>query len=42
MLDRNPLEDIGAYQDPLLVMSDGRIALDRLEFGADPLTPKVP
>jgi len=42
VLDRNPLEDIGAYQDPLLVMSDGRIALDRLEFGADPLTPKVP
>ncbi len=32
VLDRDPLEDIGAYQDVLLVMSDGRIALDRLEF----------
>jgi imidazolonepropionase-like amidohydrolase len=30
VLDRNPLEDIGAYQDVLFVMSDGRIALDRL------------
>jgi imidazolonepropionase-like amidohydrolase len=33
VLDRNPLEDIAAYQDVLLVMYDGRIALDRLEFG---------
>ena len=42
VLDRNPLEDIDAYQDPLFVMSDGRVALDRLEFSADPMTPKVP
>ena len=42
VLDRSPLEDIGAYQDPLFVMSDGRVALDRLEFGVDPVTPKVP
>jgi imidazolonepropionase-like amidohydrolase len=32
VLDRNPLEDIGAYQDVLWVMSDGRVALDRLAF----------
>lgn len=36
VLDRDPLEDIGAYQDVLFVMSDGRIALDRLEFGVTP------
>lgn len=42
VLDRNPLDDIGAYQDPLFVMSDGRVALDRLEFSADPVTPRVP
>jgi imidazolonepropionase-like amidohydrolase len=35
VLDRDPLADIGAFQDVLLVMSDGRIALDRLEFTAD-------
>ena len=29
----NPLEDIGTLQDPLLVVSNGRIALDRLNFG---------
>lgn len=29
VLERNPLDDIGAFQDPLLVMSDGRIVLDR-------------
>lgn len=36
VLDRDPLADIGAYQDVLFVMSDGAIALDRLEFRADP------
>ena len=40
VLDRDPLEDIGAYQDVLFVMSDGRVALDRLEFKAK--TPRVP
>lgn len=29
VLERNPLDEIGAYQDPLLVMSDGRIVVDR-------------
>ena len=32
VLERNPLEEIGAYQDVLFVMSDGRIALDRLQW----------
>ncbi len=41
VLDRNPLEDIGAYQDVLFVMSDGRVALDRLEFRAE-APPRVP
>ena len=35
VLDRNPLEDIGRYQDVLFVMSDGIVALDRLDFRAD-------
>ncbi|MDX1395270.1 MAG: amidohydrolase family protein [Gemmatimonadota bacterium] len=39
VLDRNPLEDIGAYQDVLFVMHDGRVAVDRLDFGA---TRRVP
>jgi imidazolonepropionase-like amidohydrolase len=29
----NPLEDIGTLQDPLLVVSNGRVVLDRLNFG---------
>lgn len=32
VLDRDPLADIGAFQDVLFVMSDGEVALDRLEF----------
>lgn len=35
VLDRDPLADIGAYQDVLFVMTDGRVALDRLHFGVD-------
>ena len=35
VLDRNPLDDIGQYQDVLFVMSDGVVALDRLDFRAD-------
>lgn len=35
VLDRNPLDDIGQYQDVLFVMSDGAVALDRLDFRAD-------
>jgi imidazolonepropionase-like amidohydrolase len=29
----NPLEEVGTLQDPLLVVSNGRVALDRLNFG---------
>ena len=29
----NPLEDVGTLQDPLLVVSNGRVVLDRLNFG---------
>ncbi|MGH7539586.1 MAG: amidohydrolase family protein [Gemmatimonadota bacterium] len=32
VLDRDPLADIGAYHDVLLVMSDGRVIVDRLDF----------
>jgi imidazolonepropionase-like amidohydrolase len=31
-LEQNPLENIATLQDPLLVISNGRIALDRLSF----------
>ena len=29
----NPLDDVGTLQDPLLVISNGRVVLDRLNFG---------
>ncbi len=29
----NPLDEIGTLQDPLLVVSNGRVAVDRLNFG---------
>ncbi len=32
-VDGNPLESIATIQDPLLVISNGRVAVDRLEFG---------
>jgi len=32
-VEKNPLETIAAVQDPLLVISNGRIGVDRLEFG---------
>jgi imidazolonepropionase-like amidohydrolase len=32
-VERNPLDHIATLQDPLLVISNGRIALDRLNFG---------
>ena len=28
----NPLEDLGTLQDPLLVVSNGRVVVDRLSF----------
>ena len=31
-LEKNPLENIQTLQDPLLVISNGRIGLDRLNF----------
>ena len=40
-VEKNPLENITTIQDPLLVISNGRIGLDRLNFGraATPSTP---
>ena len=32
VVERNPLEHVGTLQDPLLVISNGRIGLDRLNF----------
>ncbi|MBT5875510.1 MAG: amidohydrolase family protein [Candidatus Latescibacteria bacterium] len=32
IVDRNPLEDIGALHDPLMVVNNGEIALDRLSW----------
>ena len=32
-IEGNPLENIVTVQDPLLVISNGRVALDRLDFG---------
>jgi imidazolonepropionase-like amidohydrolase len=31
-VERNPLDNIATTQDPLLVISNGRIAYDRLNF----------
>jgi imidazolonepropionase-like amidohydrolase len=33
VVERNPLDAIGTLQDPLLVVSNGRVAVDRLNFG---------
>ena len=33
VLERNPLEHVSTLQDPLLVISNGRVAVDRLTFG---------
>jgi imidazolonepropionase-like amidohydrolase len=32
VLERNPLEDIGAYQDPMMVINNGKIVLDRVQW----------
>lgn len=32
IVERNPIDHIGTLQDPLLVMNNGRIGLDRLNF----------
>ena len=33
VVERNPLEEVATLQDPLLVISNGRVGLDRLTFG---------
>jgi imidazolonepropionase-like amidohydrolase len=33
VVERNPLEHVGTLDDPLLVMSNGRIVVNRLSFG---------
>ena len=33
VVERNPLEYVATLQDPLLVISNGRVGLDRLSFG---------
>ncbi|MEW6322040.1 MAG: amidohydrolase family protein [Acidobacteriota bacterium] len=35
VVERNPLEHVGTLADPLFVMSNGRVGLDRLRFGRD-------
>jgi imidazolonepropionase-like amidohydrolase len=35
-VEQNPLQNIQTTQDPLLVISNGRIGLDRLDFGRSP------
>lgn len=36
VVESNPLENLRVLQDPLLVLSNGWVALDRLEFGREP------
>ncbi|NNM32800.1 MAG: amidohydrolase family protein [Gemmatimonadetes bacterium] len=33
VVDENPLENVLVLQDPLLIVSNGRVAVDRIEFG---------
>ena len=42
IVERNPLDDVRTLQDPLLVMSNGRIAVNRLSFGKAPSTEEHP
>jgi imidazolonepropionase-like amidohydrolase len=35
VVERNPIEHVSSLQDPLLVVSNGRIAVDRLYFGKE-------
>ncbi len=35
VIEANPLVDVRALQDPLFVMSNGRVAVNRLEFGLE-------
>jgi imidazolonepropionase-like amidohydrolase len=36
VVEKNPLVDITTVQDPLLVISNGRVGLDRLDFAREP------
>lgn len=40
VVERNPLEHVKTLQDPLLVISNGRIGLDRLNFARTESTPQ--
>jgi imidazolonepropionase-like amidohydrolase len=40
VVERNPLEHVNTLQDPLLVISNGRVGLDRLNFGRIESTPQ--
>lgn len=42
LVERNPLEQVSTLGDPLVVISNGRIALDRSSFGKAPGTPVSP
>lgn len=35
VVERNPLEHVGTLDDPLLVVSNGRVVINRLDFGRD-------
>ena len=35
VLDRNPLVDVGALADVLMVVSNGRVAVNRFPFGIE-------
>ncbi len=38
VIDRNPIEDVRALQDALMVMSNGHVVVNRLPFGVRPAT----
>lgn len=40
VVERNPLDQIDTLQDPLLVISNGRVGLDRLNFARPPSSQK--
>jgi len=42
MVEKNPLESVRTLQDPLLVISNGRVAVNRVSFGKTPSTEEHP
>jgi imidazolonepropionase-like amidohydrolase len=42
VVEHNPLEQIATLQDPLLVINNGRVGLDRLNFGRTPTSSSQP